>query len=135
MHKLTAEQADRQIAVLERAENSSMADVLGLWSWGKWARAEGGNLGYAKTIHFFSAKGWPEADLKKPIPDISDAEAMKIDLAVTGLPEPHKSIIVGVYKLWIPTRRIPGAMQISERQATKYENQALGMLYAVLTQH
>lgn len=129
---LTAAQINDELDRLEWANAENMAEELGLWGWGKWARDHGSNLGYPRCLLPFAAKGWGERDLTRVITDITADRALLIDTTVARLPLQHKSVIVAVYKAWIPVRVLPMKMGIPRSRFEQYHNQGVGMLWMAL---
>jgi len=127
-----AEDYLREIEALEFLNAEHLADQIGLWGWGKWARQEGTNLGYPKCLLPFTARGWGEKDLSRVVADIPEERALQIDAAVARLPILHRSVIVAVYRAWVPIRTLPAKLGLSRGKFEQYHNQAIGILWAIL---
>lgn len=116
----------------ELALMDSMAEDLKLWQWGRWGRRTGNNLGYPKCLLPFVSKiGW-EKDMHKYIGEISDEDALKIEHAVVGLPQTHRTLIIAIYRVRVRSRKLPDILQTSMRQIDYIHHQALGMLWQTL---
>lgn len=116
----------------EHSENQSLAESLRLWEWGRWSRREGGDLGYPPCLLRFVARGWPEKDLRRVIPDMGDDEAMIIDGAIASLPFEHRKVLITVYKYGVESRRLSEVLSWSRHKIDQLHNQALGMLLVLL---
>jgi hypothetical protein len=130
--RATAKEIETEIERLEHLNAETLADEMGLWGWGKWARSDGSSLGYPRCLLPFVAKGWGEKDLGRVITDIPEEQALRIDQAVSGLPVQHRTVIVAIYQAWTPIRSLPLKMNIPRSRMEQYHNQAVGMIWAAL---
>lgn len=123
-----------------RIDSERMAEELKLYEFGKWKESHGIMLGYpGEVIGIVIEDGFPEGwaedaakDLKKIVGDISDAEAMRIDAALSSLPLPQWRAVVLTYLERTPIRRLPERMETSRYAAEKALNQGLGMMWGLL---
>jgi hypothetical protein len=129
---MTAQQIGHELDQLAHLNAETLAEEIGLFGWGKWARAEGGNLGYPACLLPFVAKGWGEKDLSRVITDIAEERALTIDAAIARLPVQHKAIIVAIYRAWTPIRTLPLKLGMPRSRVEQYHNQAVGMIWSNL---
>jgi DNA-directed RNA polymerase specialized sigma24 family protein len=137
MGSMTARQVIAEAVVIalaarDETKAAGLAETLRLWEWGRWSRKDGGDLGYPPCLLRFVAKGWPEKDLRRFVPDMKDEEAMRIDTAIASLPFEHRKVLITIYKYGVESRKLSEVLSWSRHRIEQLHNQALGMLSVLL---